>query len=170
MALTLPTIEELGEFRNEPFPDDATDPEVERAESILQQAADAIWVFTGIESDPVDTRVARILKNAIMDLTLWLMAQYENRDEINSPFTSERIGSYSYSKMMAAQRGEESGIWWLDLLFKYLGSQTDSDAVGSWSHAENVMNPCGLTYEQILAREKAFGLHDPSTTIFLVND
>jgi hypothetical protein len=115
--------------------------------------------------------VARILKNAIMDLTLWLMAQYEVREEINSPFTSERIGSYSYSKMMAAQRGEETGIWWLDLLFKLLASQDDSDSVATWSHSENVMNPCGLTYEQIVTREREWlALHDPSTTIFLVDD
>jgi hypothetical protein len=53
MALTLPTVEELGLFRGEDFPDDPSDPEYEAAEAVLQQAADAIWVFTGIDSDPV---------------------------------------------------------------------------------------------------------------------
>lgn len=133
MALTPPTVEDLGNFRNEPFADG---PETTQAESVLQGATDAVWVHTGLENDFEDVRKQRILKNAICDLSLWLLAQAEHRDEINSPFSGERIGSYSYQKMMQAKQGEETGIFWLDLLFQMLNNPEDANT--AWSSSEQV--------------------------------
>jgi hypothetical protein len=133
MALTPPTVEELGTFRQLPFADGD---ETTQAESVLVQATDAVWVHTGLEEYFADERKTRIVKNAIMDLTLWLMSQAEHRDEINSPFSGERIGSYSYQKMQQAQRGEETGIYWLDLLFTMLKAPDGADE--AWVSTEYV--------------------------------
>lgn len=144
MPLTPPTSTEIALFRNEG--DYAAD-EVPYVNAVAQQATDAVWVFTGLENPPTDPRAARVLKNALIQFTLWVMAQDEHRDEINSPFSSERIGSYSYSKMQQASRGEETGIFWLDLLFKMLNTGDGAETI-SWSSSENVFNPYELTYQQ----------------------
>ncbi len=156
MALTPPTVEELGTFRREDF---AAGDETTYAGSVLAQATDAVWMTTGLEEYPSDERAARITRYAIMQFALWLMAQDEHRDEINSPFSSERIGSYSYSKMQQASRGEETGIYWLDMLFSML--RTPTDGTQPWATSENVFNPCGLSFEELDGtRTYDFTLHD----------
>ena len=145
MALTPPTIQELETFRNAGAFAAA---EVDYVESVMQQATDAIWATTGLEDEPSDPRGQRLLNYAIMQFTLWLMSQDEHRDEINSPYSSERIGSYSYSKMQGALDGTQTGIFWLDMLFRYLGFFGDDPSLMSWSSSENVMNPSGLTYAE----------------------
>jgi hypothetical protein len=143
MALTVPDLLEFTDFSNEPVAPDA----VAHVEDILQQATDVIWIFTGIDNDPVDERLARIVKYAIFDLTLWLLTQDAHREEINSPFSSERIGSYSYSKMQKAKDGEDSGIYWVDMLFRLLRAPGEEYAV-SWVDSERVFNPEGYTFAQ----------------------
>lgn len=159
MALTPPTVDDLGLFRGEAFADEEGD----YVESILQQATDALWVTTGLDEPPEDPRSLRIMDYALMDYALWLMSQAEHRDEINSPFSGERIGSYSYQKMQAAQRGEETGIYWLDMFFRLLkapGAQDES----AWVSSERVFDPYGMTfaesdaYEEIRLRDPAIGL------------
>ena len=142
MALTPPTFMDFGTFRNETVA--AGDQSY--VTLMLQQATDAIWATTGIEDYPTDDRASRILRNAIMDFAQWLLSQSEHKDEINNPFSGERIGSYSYNKMQQARRGEETGIYWLDLLFQML--HTTSDASGAWSSSEYVFNPGGLTFAE----------------------
>jgi hypothetical protein len=151
MALTPPTVSDLATYRNEPF---AAGEEV-WAGSVLQQATDAVWVFTGLDELPTDPRAVRILQNALLDLTLWLMSQAEHRDEINSPFSGERIGSYSYQKMQQAQQGE-SGLYWLDMLFRLLKA-SDGSAEVAWVTSESVFTEPYCDEEQVL-------LHDPSIT------
>lgn len=141
MALTPPSIESLQVFRQEDFTSDETD----WAEYVLSQATDAMWVFTGLDTDPTDARAARVLQNAIMELTLWLMSQIDNRDAINSPFTGERIGSYSYQKMQQAQANPVggSGMFWLDMLFRLIGMTGDALnglPEGSWASSESVFD------------------------------
>lgn len=152
--LTPPSQDDLEEFANTTYPDDQSD----YVGMMLQQATDAIWVDTGITEYP-DTSTAdgarrtRVIRNAIMALALWAMTQDENRAEINSPFSSETIGSYHYSKMLQQAAQGSSGIWWLDLLYKMLGTDV-SDPNGSglaWAAAEKVFNPCGGTYQDLVA-------------------
>lgn len=158
MALTPPTVEDLGTFRQEAFASE----EEAWAGSVLTQATDALWLFTGMEEYPSDARENRIAKYAIMDLTLWLMAQAEHREEINSPFSSERIGSYSYSKMQQARSGLETGIYWLDLLFTLL-NRSGADQGLSWVSAERVFNPEGYTHQEERLLERSQDLFmDPS--------
>lgn len=150
MALQPPTIQELEAFRREEYPDGSQ--EETWAAGTLQEATDALWSVTGLEEYPADARAQRLVKYAIMDLTLWLESQKEHRDEINSPFSGERIGSYSYTKMQSAKRGEETGIYWLDLLFKYLRNPIGDDI--PWATSENVFNPEGLSYAEFENAER----------------
>lgn len=158
MEMSPPTVEELQTFRGEVFP------LAERAqvEMYLQQATDALWVFTGADSFPTDARLRRLFQNAILDLTLWLLSRAEHRDEINSPFTSERIGSYSYSKMQRAADTGDSGIYWLDLLFKALKAPSESGEI-PWVTSERVFNPEGLDFadSQMVEKQRSL-MPDPS--------
>lgn len=158
MALTPPTILELEAFRHEAFTDGS--PEETWAADALQQATDALWVATGLEEYPADSRASRIARYAIMDLALWLLAQADHRDEINSPFSGERIGSYSYQKMQQAQRGEESGIYWLDMFFRLL-RQPAQESEGHWVHSERVFDPEGHTYAEQQVHDKIKMLDPP---------
>lgn len=157
MALTPPTVEALEKFRRENF---AEGDETEWAGFVLQQATDALWVTTGLDERPADPRASRVLDYALMELTLWIMSQADHRDEINSPFSGERIGSYSYQKMQAAQRGEESGIYWLDMFFRLLRAPGEQ-AEGAWVSSERVFNPEGFSYAEQDAYERV-ELTDPS--------
>jgi hypothetical protein len=149
--LTPPSLDDLEQFANTTY-DEA---QAEYVEMMLQQATDALWAYTGIDTYPDDStedgkRRKRIIKNAIMALALWAMTQAESRHEIDSPFSSETIGSYHYSlKMQQAQTGS-SGIWWLDMLFKMLGAGGDSGM--AWVDSERVFSPNGETYEDLIAQ------------------
>lgn len=164
MALTPPNVDDLEEFSNEEYPTDIHD----YLETLLQGATDALWVFTGMDEYPEDERLNRITRLAILDLTLWLYSQAEHRTEINSPFSSERIGSYSYSKMQAASKDGSSGIYWLDLLFAALKAP-GSDGGSSWVSSERVFNPEGYDYatqEFVDRYTRKTVLHDPSEGFF----
>lgn len=154
MALIPPMYDDYVEFLNEEFPDDM----IARIEDMMVQATDAFWVFTGLSDYPDDPRAARIARYAIMELTSWLLSQHENRAEINSPFSSERIGSYSYSKMQRAKEDFSSGLYWLDLFFRWLsGNETASQVSVS---SENVFSPQGYTFEEqefLRSHDKFYG-------------
>lgn len=161
MALTPPTVDDLGTFRREPFASDET----EWAGSVLQQVTDALWVTTGLDEPPADPRAQRLLNYALMDFALWVMAQEEARDEINSPFSGERIGSYSYQKMQQnvrrVQRGQDTGIYWLDMFFALLvAPQADEN----WTSSERVFNPQGLSFADYDTYEE-LRLQDPGVTL-----
>lgn len=155
MALTPPTMDDLSSFTGETYEEESGE-EVDHLGTLLQQATDVVWIFTGLDAAPSDPRLARVLNNAIMDLALWLKVQSDNREELNSPFSSERIGSYSYTKMQQAQSaasgGPGSGLYWLDMLFRLAADSVDS---GSWTTSENIFNPENLTYDdfELLLRE-----------------
>lgn len=157
--LTPPTIPEYEQFTNE----ETADSDAGWITFMLQASTDAFWAFTGWTTYPTDERMARITRYAIMDLASWLLSQNEHRDEINSPFNSERIGSYSYSKMQRAAQSQDSGIYWLDMLFRLLANQGADGLGNSWVSAENIFNPEWITYEERERLEKIESLMpDPS--------
>ncbi len=93
MALTLPTPDDLITFWG-----DEADVDEERAQMLIQLSADLFYLATGLTDDPKNPQLARLVKYAILDMAVYT---YVTRDEISasySPYQSERIGSYSYSK------------------------------------------------------------------------
>ena len=113
MALTLPDPEDLDQFTqgaSDIFDDDAKF-------VAFQQAADLFYVATGVSTDPTDEYALRILKWGLMDMAFKILITRENQTEINSPYSSETIGSYSYTKqaLAAIQQGLLTGVQWFDI-------------------------------------------------------
>jgi hypothetical protein len=133
MSLTLPGADELDDFSHQEtdrFDEDQKD-------FSIQQAADLLFIATGLDEDPTDARTARIVNYAILAMSWKLLDVTDNTTEINSPFQSETIGSYSYSKMMAAiSTGQITGVAWFDIAVKFLLGGTDDSGV--WYKSENV--------------------------------
>ena len=134
--LPLPDTEELDEFSHDEtaqFSDD-------QKELALQQAGDLLFIATEYDETPDDLRLIRIIKYGLMDMAWSLLVQTENKSEIFSPFSSERIGSYSYSKALSRiANGQDSGVAWFDRLLGYLGTLglVATSAI-SWGSAESV--------------------------------
>src|SRR5689334_17450132 len=108
MALTVPTVERFETYKGETF-DPAEYPTVEEH---LQAATDLMELATGIHTDfSPGTLEYRTMERGILDAAWYIGTSMEDRDALFSPFSSERIGSYSYNKMAsAAALKVDSGI------------------------------------------------------------
>lgn len=94
----------------------------------LQLATDLLVLATGITEAPdPNTPVGRIVRSGICDMAWYIGTSLESRDEQFSPFSSERIGSYSYSKMATSVGTKtETGVPFFDLAVKYLAGLSGS--------------------------------------------
>lgn len=78
-------------------------------------------------SDPEEALLARMAILAMADRAS-LAQKYQEAEA--SPFQSESLGSYSYSKMSAAaSRGEKTGVMWFDLAVDRLGQCEQNDGI-----------------------------------------
>lgn len=114
MPIVLPTPEELEAHKIEVTPEVA-----------LQRASDLFTIATGVVDTPTDLMEQRIVKTAILDMAWYLQDDHENFEAKTSPFQSERIGSYSYVKSMAAKK-LETGVPGFDAAVEYFKSKEDS--------------------------------------------
>jgi hypothetical protein len=157
VSLTVPDADSLllHMHREDPF----VGAEEDWADDALQRATDLLWMATGIEDDPTDDRVLRIETVAILAMAHALyVSGGEDRDAMYSPFSSERLGSYSYSKMLAAvQNKQETGVPEFDLFVKWFLSQLNADGIypGFQTTSEKVFDG---PYEDLLARERSLNL------------
>ena len=100
--LILPSEMDLENYREGPSDEDS-----------LQHAADLFSMATGITqqeqlASPLERRIVKI---AILEMAWALTTRHEDKEAEFSPFTSERIGSYSYSKMQTAvSQGDKTGV------------------------------------------------------------
>lgn len=109
MSLNLPSPEDLGSYRESRSDADA-----------IVQAGDLFTLATGIKETPTDPFEGRLVRWAILDMAWYLTENHENREAEFSPFTSERIGSYSYQKMQqAVQAQADTGVSAFDAAVKY---------------------------------------------------
>jgi len=117
MALTVPDIERFETYKGETF--DPT--EYPAVEEHLQAATDLMELATGIHTDfPLNTLEYRTMERGILDAAWYIGTSLEDRDAMFSPFSTERIGSYSYSKMAGAAASKvDTGIPFFDLAIKY---------------------------------------------------
>jgi hypothetical protein len=126
LALTVPDTDELllAMRRTTPF----TAQESEWAEDALQRATDLARIATGLTEDPVGPDddpdfPQRILTQGILAMAYAIEVRSDDADEFYSPFTSERLGSYSYSKAMQAVReGSATGVPWFDEMVAYFAA------------------------------------------------
>lgn len=88
------------------------------AATALEQAQLLFTLRTGMTELPTDVFERGLVKNAILEMAddIYLKSTY--REVKAKPFSSETIGSYSYSLSAAAVRassGEKTGLMWWDL-------------------------------------------------------
>lgn len=88
MALDLPTPAEL---------DVLEQPELDE-QTAIQMAADLFVMATGVTDTPTDEVGVRMVKNAILEMAWALRTRHGDMEASFSPFSGERIGSYSYQK------------------------------------------------------------------------
>ena len=135
MALSPPSIDEYESFVHGEMPEDD-----EWAEAALQQAADLFWLATSLTEYPPDAQSVRMIKYAMMEMAQYLLVQDDNKTEIFSPYNSERIGSYSYSKLARAdskiQRNIPLGLFWWD---KAVNMFATANLAAIWSVSEKVI-------------------------------
>lgn len=135
MSLVPPGIDEYEDFAHGDVPEDD-----DWTESALQQATDLFWLATGLIEYPDDEQQTRIATYAILEMAQYLLVNDDNRTQIFGPYSSERIGSYSYSKMpqirSSIQTGTPMGLTWWDRAIS-LFSTVSSGLI--WSASEKVM-------------------------------
>ena len=130
MALTLPTTDVFFSFWG-----DEADTDVARALVFLQLAADLFYLTTGVTDDPTDPAIARLVPYAIMDMAIYLEVNRSDLQSSYSPFSSEHIGSYSYSKQFISKALDAStGVPLFDRVVQWFLNQayTDSSATSEW--------------------------------------
>lgn len=128
--LPIPTVAELAAFKMRPvgFYTETY------ALQAMSQAALLLMLRTGISEMPEDDQEATLVSYAIMDLgnQIYLESPYD--EILAKPFSSETIGSYSYSKSaQAAKNGETTGSMWFDLAISQLSALDGSYDVNSSS-------------------------------------
>jgi hypothetical protein len=148
MPLVLPTPQELEDHKVEVTPEQA-----------LQHAADLFVIATGITDQPTDLMEQRLVKQAILDMAWFLQDDHENFEAKTSPFSSERIGSYSYVKAQA-QKKLETGVPGFDMAVDYFKGLEDSIIT---MDSEWVFLPGYRSYHR---QEDSTSTHDPGRSIF----
>lgn len=99
-----------------------------------KQALLLFKIATCLQALPDDDTEYELAIQGIFSMADQLYLANEYREAQASPFSSESIGSYSYSKAArAASRGEDTGVMWFDLAVGKLG-QCDSGEDGMQMH------------------------------------
>jgi len=131
--LILPSPLDLEKYR-EP-PDDAT---------AIQRAADLFTMATGIDKqEELDGPLeVRIWQQAVLEMAWAITERHEDAEASFSPFNSERIGSYSYSKAQkAVSEGEKTGVSAFDEAVAYFLSKAINGDYGHAVASEWVFKP-----------------------------
>lgn len=159
MALTVPDTDTLLVVMRRTSYDNTE--EEEFAELCLQQATDLMYIGTGLSEDPVDEADLRIMTSGILEMSYALLSGSEDREARYSPFTSERIGSYSYSKAaQAVMAAENTGVPLFDIAVRHLRS-VDATNPTTTLRAEQVFPQ---TYAEWLEKDIAY--YDPTDVLF----
>jgi len=87
----------------------------------LAQATLLFQLATGLEQYPTDSAQNALAVNGICEMADKIYSSQPYMKALNSPFQSESIGSYSYSKAQKAlSRGDLTGVAWFDLAVQRL--------------------------------------------------
>src|SRR4051812_44106127 len=111
MTLAPPTVAELAVFSgraSNTFGDFSTE--------ALAQATLLFYIATGLESYPDDASLTQLAKYGIMDMADKIYLSQPYQEATASPYQSETIGTYSYSRSVkAVKKGDATGVMWFDL-------------------------------------------------------
>lgn len=137
--LPVPTVEQLSDFTGRPvntFPAFAT--------MALTQATLMFQTLTQLTAYPDDPDLARLAQYAIIEMADRIIGEQPYSTIKSSPFQTETIGSYSYSKVTpttkTVQQGSRAGLFWWDIAVDQLTVLSQSLA----AHGSISVIPDGL--------------------------
>jgi hypothetical protein len=111
MSLVSPTVADLATFKGRDSNSFST-----FASEALDQATLLFYLATGLENYPDDVSLARLAKYGILDMADNIYLSQPYQEALASPYQSETIGSYSYSKTVKAiKKGDATGVTWFDM-------------------------------------------------------
>jgi hypothetical protein len=111
MSLAPPTVADLAAFTGRD-----SNTFTNYAPTALDQATLLFYFATELSEYPDDTELAKLVKYGIMDMADKIYLSQKYAEAAASPFQSESIGSYSYSKMtQAVKKKLGTGVMWFDL-------------------------------------------------------
>lgn len=86
------------------------------ATEALAQATLLFYLATDLSVYPDDVSLTQLAKYGILDMADKIYLSQPYQEAAASPFQSETIGSYSYSRAVAAvKKGDSTGVMWFDL-------------------------------------------------------
>lgn len=152
LDLLTPSIEEFAGWRG--FEDiEEFDAPTANVETHLRLAASLFYLATQISNVPApETALGAVIRAGIFDMAWFIGTSQETREEQFSPFSSERIGSYNYSKAYrAASNQEETGVPFFDLAVTHF-TQSSTEVAESFAlAAEHVFSQPFLSPERTWA-------------------
>ncbi len=132
MTLASPTVAELATFSGR-----ATNTFTSYAVEALAQATLLFYLATDLDDYPTDANLAKLAKNGIMDMADKIYLGQPHKQAAASPYQSETIGSYSYSKAAASvKKGDATGVMWFDLAVNKL--KEGATSIGSSGSIEGM--------------------------------
>jgi hypothetical protein len=122
MTLAPPTVAELATFSGRP-----SNTFVDFAVEALAQATLLFYLATSLDEYPSDTNLLKLSKYGILEMADKIYLSQPYKQASASPYQSETIGSYSYSKAVSAvKKGDATGVMWFDLAVNKLKEGTTS--------------------------------------------
>lgn len=147
-----PSPEELAAWKGLDSVDELDAP-VGYVQTHLQLAAALFLLASDITEAPDPASpLGLVVRAGVLDMAWNIGTSMEDRDAQFSPFSSESIGSYRYSKMQQkVSAGEETGVPFFDQALKWIeknfSSDSESVAAQFGFHAEQVYpEPYGSRY------------------------
>ncbi len=111
MSLAPPTVADLATFSGRD-----SNSYSNFAVEALSQATLLFQLATSLSDYPSDPDLAKLARYGIMDMADKIYMSQPYREALASPYQSEAIGSYSYSKSVAAvKKGDSTGVMWFDM-------------------------------------------------------
>lgn len=108
-------VEDLAEFEEEGYSEEDA---ITLGKGLLLRAIPCLPTIY----DSLDEAELLLIKYAILEMAKYLRIEYSNFERATSPFQSETIGSYSYSRLMrSVQAGEETGVPQFDRAVALIG-------------------------------------------------
>lgn len=164
MALTVPKVDRLAlHLRVEDISEAGF--EEEWAQDALVESTDLMSMATDLEEDPDGDLAQRVMTRGIVSMAHYLLVNFDDREAQFSPFSSERIGSYSYSKQQAraaAASGAETGVASFDQAVAYIRGKGELSSA-FWSCSTEVMGQTNPEDEPAPDPHHFFISHDVNT-------
>lgn len=136
MSLTPPSVSDLETHAHY----DTGSLNVTWAGDVLQIATDLFQIATGIDDTPTDTFEKRMYTLGVLAMAHALYVRFGDREAIYSPFSSERLGSYSYSIASAKSNNSPitTGVDLFDFVVNWFLRDVDDEKRKVWSNSEKV--------------------------------